>query len=353
MQADLSCIHALNEPHLHEIHVVPNKHEVDQDYDSEDEFASVDNEMASFLARNDGYGTNSLLEQWKESYENDDYDYDPYDDDMYEAQEIPDKLQSMCDNLDIKVREEILFHLDKRYTLLSNMTQTPSHSADNVTITPMWNKDLEHGPSHALRPTVEENGVTRTKKYVELSAAEKIQANCGMKATNIILQGLPADIYSLVNHHRVSKDLWERVQVLMQSIVETDKVIHTVETDIVKLVVEIESFGMSSDEFDKETGSSDGLQPKQADLSCVHALNELHLHEIRVVPRGRANKEQNNESVTAELERYKERVKTFEQRLNIDLSSREKMIDSQMDDMIKEELALKEQVDSLEQNLSK
>nr|GEX55302.1 hypothetical protein [Tanacetum cinerariifolium] len=55
-----------------------------------------------------------------------------------------------------------------------------------------------------------------------------------------------------------------------------------------------------------------------------------------------ANKEQNQESITAELERYKERVKTFEQRLNIDLSSRKKMIDSQMDDMIKEKLALKE-----------
>ncbi|GJY56171.1 retrovirus-related pol polyprotein from transposon TNT 1-94 [Tanacetum coccineum] len=36
-----------------------------------------------------------------------------------------------------------------------------------------------------------------TKKYVELSAVEKIQANCDMKATNIILQGLPANIYSL------------------------------------------------------------------------------------------------------------------------------------------------------------
>ncbi|GKC40866.1 hypothetical protein Tco_1053250 [Tanacetum coccineum] len=68
------------------------------------------------------------------------------------------------------------------------------------------------------------------------------------------------------------------------SIVETDKVIHIVETNIVKLIVEIKSLGMSSDEFDKETGSSDGLQPKQADLSCIHALNELHLHEIRVVP---------------------------------------------------------------------
>ncbi|GJS36573.1 hypothetical protein Tco_0534955 [Tanacetum coccineum] len=68
------------------------------------------------------------------------------------------------------------------------------------------------------------------------------------------------------------------------SIVETNKVIHTVETDIVKLMVETECFGKSFDEFDKETRSSNGLQPKQADLSCVHALNEPHLHEIHVVP---------------------------------------------------------------------
>ncbi|GJY35604.1 hypothetical protein Tco_0420982 [Tanacetum coccineum] len=67
------------------------------------------------------------------------------------------------------------------------------------------------------------------------------------------------------------------------SIVETDKVIHTVENDIVKLVVEIESFGMSFDDFDKGTRSFDGLQPKQANLSCVHALHELHLHETRIV----------------------------------------------------------------------
>ncbi|GJR39790.1 hypothetical protein Tco_1215474 [Tanacetum coccineum] len=60
-------------------------------------------------------------------------------------------------------------------------------------------------------PTIEENGVTRTRKYVELSAAEKIQDDCDMKASNIILQGLPTDIYSLVNHHRVAQDLWERV----------------------------------------------------------------------------------------------------------------------------------------------
>ncbi|GJT84951.1 FAR1-related sequence 5-like protein [Tanacetum coccineum] len=41
---------------------------------------------------------------------------------------------------------------------------------------------------------------------------------------------------------------------------------------------------VETDKFDKKTGSSDGLQPKQADLNCVHALNEPHLHEIHVVP---------------------------------------------------------------------
>ncbi|GJQ90653.1 hypothetical protein Tco_0001792 [Tanacetum coccineum] len=55
------------------------------EYDSEDGVASVDNEMANFLAKKDGYGTQSLLEQWTESYENADNGYGPYDDDMFEG----------------------------------------------------------------------------------------------------------------------------------------------------------------------------------------------------------------------------------------------------------------------------
>ncbi|GJY32575.1 hypothetical protein Tco_0417044 [Tanacetum coccineum] len=43
-----------------------------------------------------------------------------------------------------------------------------------------------------------------------------------------------------------------------------------------------------------------------------------------------------NESLTAELERYKERIAIFEQRLNVDLNKREKLIDSQMDDLIRD-----------------
>ncbi|GJZ62436.1 hypothetical protein Tco_0618573, partial [Tanacetum coccineum] len=50
-----------------------------------------------------GYGTNSLLEQWRDSYPDND-DYDPYDDDMYENHDLSEHLQSICDDLDITVR---------------------------------------------------------------------------------------------------------------------------------------------------------------------------------------------------------------------------------------------------------
>nr|GEW24543.1 hypothetical protein [Tanacetum cinerariifolium] len=75
-------------------------------------------------------------------------------------------------------------------------------------------ESVENGP--LLWPSVEENGVTRLKKYSELSTIEAIQADCNVKATNIILQGLPPKVYALVSTHKVSKELWERIQMLMQ-----------------------------------------------------------------------------------------------------------------------------------------
>nr|GFB39888.1 hypothetical protein [Tanacetum cinerariifolium] len=54
------------------------------------------------------------------------------------------------------------------------------------------------------------------KKYSELSATEAIQADCDVKATNIILQRLPPEVYALVSTHKAAKELWERIQMLMQ-----------------------------------------------------------------------------------------------------------------------------------------
>ncbi|GKC07063.1 hypothetical protein Tco_0998673 [Tanacetum coccineum] len=62
-----------------------------------------------------------------------------------------------------------------------------------------------------------------------------------------------------------------------------------------------------------------------------------------------------NESLIAELERYKERVAIFEQRLNVDLNKHETLIDSQMDDLIRNRnakfAAFQQEIDTLKQTL--
>ncbi|GJR41204.1 hypothetical protein Tco_1216888 [Tanacetum coccineum] len=75
-------------------------------------------------------------------------------------------------------------------------------------------ESVENGP--LIWPTIEENGVTRLIKYSEVTPADGIQADCDVKATNIILQGLPPEVYALVSSHRIAKELWERIQLLMQ-----------------------------------------------------------------------------------------------------------------------------------------
>nr|GEU35290.1 putative reverse transcriptase domain-containing protein [Tanacetum cinerariifolium] len=68
-------------------------------------------------------------------------------------------------------------------------------------------------------PTVfQDDGTTRKKKYEEYLATKKIQADCDLKATNIVLQGLPRDVYAIFNHHKVAKEIWDRFKILMQGI---------------------------------------------------------------------------------------------------------------------------------------
>ncbi|GKC65530.1 hypothetical protein Tco_1098128, partial [Tanacetum coccineum] len=56
-------------------------------------------------------------------------------------------------------------------------------------------ESVENGP--LIWPTIKENRVTRPKKYSELSATKAIQVDYDIKATNIILQGLPPEVYAL------------------------------------------------------------------------------------------------------------------------------------------------------------
>ncbi|GJY33683.1 hypothetical protein Tco_0418152 [Tanacetum coccineum] len=169
---------------------------------------------------------------------------------------------------------------------------------------------VEYGP--LIWPTIEKNRVIRTKKYAELSATEKIQADCDMKAINIILQGLPTDIYSLLNHHRVAKDLWEKVQLLMQGTSLTkqerecklydafDKFTH-IKGESLHLINDINIYNMNLEQFQVNTKFLNSLPPEWSkfvtDVKLVkdlHTTNfdqlyayleqhELHANEVRLM----------------------------------------------------------------------
>ncbi|GJW82888.1 hypothetical protein Tco_0156033 [Tanacetum coccineum] len=219
---------------------------------------------------------------------------------------------------------------------------------------------------------------------------------CDVQATNIVLQDLPPDLHALVNHCQSTKDIWERVKLLVKGTElsyqqrecklynEFDKftsvkgeTLHEYYLRFAQLINDMHTIGMTMQQVqtnDLDTYDSDcddkssAKAVLMANLSnyCAHVLSELRETQNMIVQDTHSSAQQDamimsvfqqmseqmsdhvtnwdkanqetkivNESLTAELERYKEQVKTFEQRLNVDLSSREKLIDSQMDDMIR------------------
>ncbi|GJV01033.1 hypothetical protein Tco_1330303 [Tanacetum coccineum] len=58
--------------------------------------------------------------------------------------------------------------------------------------------------------------IIRERTYDDLTDKEKILEACDIRATNIVLQGLPPNVYSLMNHHTVAKDIWDKVKLLIE-----------------------------------------------------------------------------------------------------------------------------------------
>ncbi|GJR60686.1 retrovirus-related pol polyprotein from transposon TNT 1-94 [Tanacetum coccineum] len=59
-------------------------------------------------------------------------------------------------------------------------------------------------------------GPERLRVYSDLSSEDKERYNADIRATNILLQGLPKDIYSLINHYTNTKDIWDNVKMLLE-----------------------------------------------------------------------------------------------------------------------------------------
>nr|GEU48354.1 transposase (putative), gypsy type [Tanacetum cinerariifolium] len=124
-------------------------------------------------------------------------------------------------------------------------------------------ESVENGP--LIWPTIEKNGVTRPRKHSELTPAEALQADCDVKAINIILQGLPNEIYALVSLNKVSKDLWEIIQLLMQG------------TSLTKQERECKQY----DEFDKFAYKK-GETLREFYLRFSLPLNDLNIYNVKL-----------------------------------------------------------------------
>ncbi|GJX93070.1 retrovirus-related pol polyprotein from transposon TNT 1-94 [Tanacetum coccineum] len=120
---------------------------------------------------------------------------------------------------------------------------------------------VEKGP--LIWPTITVDGVTRLKEYTELTPAETIQADCDIKPINIILQGLPTEIYALVSQHRVTKDIWEKIKLFIQG------------TSLTKQERECKLY----DEFDKFTYKK-GKSLHEYYLRFTLLLNDMNFYKM-------------------------------------------------------------------------
>ncbi|GKB01720.1 hypothetical protein Tco_0829764 [Tanacetum coccineum] len=278
-------------------------------------------------------------------------------------------------------------------------------------------ESVENGP--LIWPMIEENRVTRPKKYFELSATEAIQADCDVKATNIILQGLPHEVYALVSNHQIVKELWERIHLLMQgtSLTKQEREwrltclaagttkTYTLRasgsnsekqrtviyynckgeghmskqctkpkrkrddswfTDEVLLIVITHNAAYQADDLDAYDSNCDELNTAKVALieNLSHygsdALAKVHNHDnmnnnmINQAVQAMSSSEQSNavinrenksinDTLTAELERYKEQVKVLKEGQNVDLKSKDTVSDSSAQSV---------EIDRLKQTLS-
>nr|GEW98005.1 retrotransposon protein, putative, unclassified [Tanacetum cinerariifolium] len=147
---------------------------------------------------------------------------------MTHIQHEHDKLRELIHTIeaDLKMDQRMLKIPPMKRTFTTTTTTTPMTNAQLKALIAQGvadafadikaNRTSRDGDDNHDSRTVEENGVTRPKKYSELSATEAIQADCDVKETNIILQGLPPEVYALLSNHKVTKELWETIQLLMQ-----------------------------------------------------------------------------------------------------------------------------------------
>nr|GEZ42920.1 retrovirus-related Pol polyprotein from transposon TNT 1-94 [Tanacetum cinerariifolium] len=114
-------------------------------------------------------------------------------------------LHSRCKHIDILyhfIREQV----EKGVVELFFVTT-------NYQLVDIFTKALPRERFEFLLPRL---GPERPRVYSGLTFKEKDRYNADIRATNILLQGLPKDIYSLINHYTNAKDIRDNVKMLLE-----------------------------------------------------------------------------------------------------------------------------------------
>ncbi|GKC05056.1 hypothetical protein Tco_0996666 [Tanacetum coccineum] len=149
-------------------------------------------------------------------------------------------------------------------------------------------KSVENGP--LIWPSIEENGVTRLKKYSELLATKAIQADYDMKATNIILLGLPPEereckLYDEFDKFSYKKGETLRVFYLIFSLLLNDMNIYNMKLE--QFQVNDKFLNTLPPEWSKfETNVKLVLDLHTTNTDQLHAYlgqHEFHANEVRLM----------------------------------------------------------------------
>ncbi|GJR05186.1 retrovirus-related pol polyprotein from transposon TNT 1-94 [Tanacetum coccineum] len=227
-------------------------------------------------------------------------------------------------------------------------------------------ESIENGP--LIWPLIEENGVTRPKKYSELSATEAVQDDCDIKATNIILQGLPPEVLQgptlqvlVEDNSRKSKG--EELSFLADLGITEGQATQTIITHNASYQADdLDAYDSDCDELNT---AKVALMEKIYLFSFLYKLNVVAVQNFnssvqqdalilsvieqlktQVVNCTKINLDNKSVSDTliAELKRYKEQVKVLKEGQNVDLT---RPISKLYDSIKQTHIRSKEQCDGL------
>ncbi|GJV53460.1 hypothetical protein Tco_1449201 [Tanacetum coccineum] len=95
--------------------------------------------------------------------------------------------------------------------MMTNLSEDIQCAASDTCPTMLDRTDFESWQQRALHL-----GPERDRVFVDLTPEEKERFKVDIRATNILLQGLPKDIYTLINHYTDAIDIWDNAKMLLE-----------------------------------------------------------------------------------------------------------------------------------------